>query len=286
MARRDEIVKQLSSYAAPGVDRREVAFIVLGCMSLDWDGLTLTEKLGYRQAAAARPDGRYVPYAEEKSGLSQKGMFWGSHSNTHGQVRFTSFGDPDSVPRRSLPDLEYRLAGSEFESLLPQAVHAASWRDRNSAWEKPGLMLLSLRNGDLAADQLARTAGMPVEDARRWLEFLVRIEYVQPLADRFRLSVPVLARRDKPLVKNLRGLGRDVITRWLRENYEALKGDIGPTAPTRNGVAYAEGFTMIWHHLFAATNRKLVETGLFADPYATSRSAKGFIPAVLDESID
>ena len=39
---------------------------------------------------------------------------------------------------------------------------------------------------------------------------------------------------------------------------------------------------MIWHYLFGIANRHLVEAGLFADPYASTRNYKGAIPAVYE----
>ena len=44
-------------------------------------------------------------------------------------------------------------------------------------------------------------------------------------------------------------------------------------------------FYNIWHDLFGATNRMLVEAGLFADPYSEFYGAKGIIPVVFDESL-
>jgi hypothetical protein len=45
-------------------------------------------------------------------------------------------------------------------------------------------------------------------------------------------------------------------------------------------VPFTESFTMVWHYIFGITNRRLVEAGLFADPYNEKRKFKGFIPLV------
>ena len=45
--RRSEIEEVVKDYQLTGVDPRAVLYIILGCLSLDWDGLALTEKMGY-----------------------------------------------------------------------------------------------------------------------------------------------------------------------------------------------------------------------------------------------
>lgn len=100
--RRADIEKTLAAYSAPGADVKAVAFIVLGCAALDWDGLNLTASLGYRMKGAARPDGNFVPYADERTDLSRQKIYWGSHNNSHGRFGITSFGDHHSLPREAL----------------------------------------------------------------------------------------------------------------------------------------------------------------------------------------
>jgi hypothetical protein len=53
----------------------------------------------------------------------------------------------------------------------------------------------------------------------------------------------------------------------------------------RYGVPLADGFYWIWHYLFGVANRELVAAGLLADPYASDRQFKGFIPAVYQLSV-
>ena len=116
ITRRQEIEAILGSYSVPGVDPKTVAFVLLGCVSLDWDGLNITARKGYRQITGKRPDGQYVPWAEEASAKKDiQNVYWGSHSDGSKGIQFTSFGDHYSLPRYSFPDLFWRA--SELKSL-------------------------------------------------------------------------------------------------------------------------------------------------------------------------
>ena len=102
LARRSEIQEILARNPQSGVDSKTMAYFILGCVSLDWDGLNLAEKRGYM---AAPPKGIYIPEAHEiGGGGSNRGIYWGSH-NYHESIAHTSFGDHYSLPRYALPDL-------------------------------------------------------------------------------------------------------------------------------------------------------------------------------------
>jgi len=60
LAHRSEIEEILTRDPLPGVDWRAVAYFVLGCASLDWDGLNLTVEKGYRTVPK---EGTYLPEA-------------------------------------------------------------------------------------------------------------------------------------------------------------------------------------------------------------------------------
>lgn len=76
LAHRAEIESALHDYDAPGVDRKAVAYFVLGCASLDWDGLNITAAKGCRKETEDRPDGQYVPDAEEITSQSLERIYW------------------------------------------------------------------------------------------------------------------------------------------------------------------------------------------------------------------
>lgn len=93
LSRRAEIESALAAYDAPGVDRKDVAFVVLGCFSLDWDGLKYLEARGLRPRRIDRPDGRYTPQAEERVSDPRPPEYSRSSSRWNQGLPITIFGD-------------------------------------------------------------------------------------------------------------------------------------------------------------------------------------------------
>jgi hypothetical protein len=93
------------AYDAQGVAMGDLAYVIVGAFSLDWDGLDITAEKDLRITADELPQGRdFVIRAKEQSGqISTKGLYWGSHNTVVEGVRFTTFGDHHSLPRLALP---------------------------------------------------------------------------------------------------------------------------------------------------------------------------------------
>ncbi|HLP31015.1 MAG TPA: hypothetical protein VK150_06610 [Geothrix sp.] len=252
LARKENFHAALGSYDVPGVDPRELSFLLLGCISLDWDGLDLTAEQGYRAATGQHPDGAYVPHAEEVGSLPLKGIYWGSRTSEEEGCWFTSFGDDET--RRLTPSNDH--AGSMFR------------------------MMLALRESPRSMDELGRLPGFDRAEVEALMPILKAYGWVETRGTVIRVRIPVLVRKDEPMVNRVRALGRETISAWLRQHYPALKAELGELSYMRSGVPFPEGFTMIWHYLFGETNRRLVAAGMFADPYEASRPFKGSLPMI------
>jgi hypothetical protein len=278
LVRRSEIESILTRNSQPGVDWRTRAFIILGCASLDWDGLNLVRKRGYLTVPAK---GTYLPVAHQiGGGGSLRGIYWGSHSY-HETIAVTSFGDHYSVPRNALPDMFFTL-----ESLLghmegPEALKS-KFVDATYALvrRRAGMMMLSLRKGEKTLKQLVEASGLTDAEAQKMVNFLLELNYVSTVDGRYQSPIPVFDEHDEPMVKELRHLGQEVMEKWFDEHYKALCEQLSDLAPVRCGVPLAEGFYEVWHYIFGLANRELVAAGLFADPYDDRRFFKGFIPTV------
>lgn len=256
-ARKKDLLSALAAYDVPDVDRRDLAFIVLGCMSLDWDGLAFTSEQGYRAATSRRPDGNYVPHAEESNPLSLRGLYWGSRTSEESGLWLTTFGD-DACRRLTPP--------SEFVAPMLR-------------------ILMALREAPMSLDELGRSKGLDRPEVAGLMPILQAYGWVREDAGRFRIRVPVLSRRDEPMVKKVRAIGRQVMAGWLQQHYSLLQAELGDLSYSRSGVRFQEGFTMIWHYLFGMANERLVAAGFFADPYDTDRAFKGALPVVYDWDI-
>jgi hypothetical protein len=281
IARRQEIEAILGSYSVPGVDLKAVAFILLGCVSLDWDGLNITARKGYRQTTGKRPDGQYVPWAEEVSAKKDiKNVYWGSHSDGSKGAQFTSFGDHYSLPRYSFPDL-FRKS-SELRSLGKLPAVLMTEKSLEQAEQQLGRIMCPLHDRELTLKELSSAARITTDEAVAWAELLVRLEWIAAKDGHYRTRIPVFTKRDRRMIRHLQEIGREIISNWLVANYTGLKAELGDITPVRWGVPYTEGFTVIWHWVFGLANAELVKSGLFADPYDQGRKYKGFIPCVFE----
>lgn len=282
MARQSDIEAALASYDAPGVDRREVAFFLLGCASLDWDGLAVTAAQGYRKATDVRPDGRYVPAAQEIVDLSMKRIYWGSHNTSVDGIRLTSFGDHHALPRTMLPDLLWATPG--FPDSVPERPRPALDKLLSISFQHTGALLgrimLALRDRSLTVAEAAAATGTQDHEASAALDALLALDYVSEHEGRFQATVPVLGPRDEAMARAILATGNEVMRQWLASNFASIKNELSDLSFTRSGVPFEEGFTMVWHYIFGMANQKLVEAGLFTDPYSPERGYKGAFPVV------
>ena len=257
LSRKDEIADILRSYSAPGVDSKAVAFILIGCVSLDWDGLDFTEEKGYR-ILRERPGGHYVPWAEEASGMTVERLYWGSTSWMQNGVFFATFGD-HQVTDRPVP-------GSDT------APHAGSW-------------MLALRDHARTLDELRSIAGISTDDTEKEARRLAEFGFITAYNDGYRANIPVFSLQDTTMIRQLREIDTNIMGDWLKQNYRKIRADLRSTVPARSGVPFEEEFSVIWHYVFGMANRQMVQEGLLADPYAENRKYKGFIPAIFDGGI-
>lgn len=275
---RTEIQKILAGRVQPGVDWKAMAYFILGYASLDNDGLILLREKGYLAVPGKE---QYIPFARQlEGGGSIQGLYWGSNSY-HDEISFTSFGDHQSLPRYALPDVLDYLKSTLREKNTPKSlqsdlVDAARILIRKRA----GMVMLAFRDGEKTKDQLAKASGLTKDETTKLLNLLLELNYIRSEDSCYTTIIPVLDERDSSMVKELRRLGHEVTIKWLNEHYEGLCSQLGELRFVRYGVPLPEGFYWVWHYLFGITNRELVAAGLFADPYDSTRTFKGFIPAV------
>lgn len=283
LKRKPEIDKLLDNYTVPTVDKKDVNYIILGCFSLDWDGLVITGEKNYRLTADTISKGKtYIPWANQNEEKSlNKAMFKGSHNTYLSSVVLTSFGDHYSLPRQALPDIFYRISvSSNMPSSLRGNIYSMLGLSLNNTGGDIGKIMMALREGEKNADQLSQISGLSNSNVNTLIGLLLEMEYIGQKGDNYYARIPVLDKRDKMLVTKLRQIGRDVMSEWLEKNYPKTKSDLSDITYMQYGGDYKIAFTEIWHYIFGLTNKKLVEAGFFGDPYSESRKYKGFIPVV------
>ena len=284
--RRSDFERLAQSHSQPHVSVAELFFIVLGCFSLDWDGLEITETRGYRAAAQRTIDGQsFTPWAKEKgAGVSLKGLYWGSHNSEMSQATFTTFGDHHTTPRFGMPDMLWNIDGAfqKYEDNKDgrQAARRLLSAYARDALEDIGLVMFALRERDLAVDEIVAATGVDLDKVGQILALLEVAQYVRQYENKWGSKILVLGPDAVDMVTGMTDIGRQIIIDWHKQHYEQIKSSSSKLTPIRNGVPFERVYTEIWHFVFAIANRTLVAEGFFADPYAEDRPNKGFIPVI------
>ena len=181
LKRRSEIESILKQYVSPGVDPHAVLYIILGCFSLDWDGLELTAERGYRSKKTLLK--RILPRSifwswevyEPTGVLHEKELYKGSHSNKYGIAVLTSFGDHEIQPREFLPDIldfsnTYHLYPYTLKEMIESVTKTSS---KKAIGKQIGVIMLALREGNKNIKELSKAADIEQEEADKLLRLLI-----------------------------------------------------------------------------------------------------------------
>ena len=281
------------AYDAHGVSAGEVAFVVIGAISLDWDGLDITAVNDLRITAKNLPDGRdFVIWAKEQSRENNvKELYWGSHNEVVNGVRFTTFGDHHTFPRLAFPDLLWSTSSRVADidgasrSLRIGVYQALEPYYQNDFLRDVGSILRVLRQGPCTGDSITETTGVEKDRADAILLLLKELQYVEETNGSYLLSTPFFSRNDKPMIDAARSLSWQLMHNWLDLNYSTVEASLGELTAIKYGVPYKQLYTEIWHYIFGLANKALVQSGHFANPYAEKRLSKAIIPFAFDTEV-
>jgi hypothetical protein len=271
----------------------ELAYAVIGAMSLDWDGLDLTADKNLRITADnLRGDRDFLIWAKEQSSeINARELYWGSHNTVVDGIRFTTFGDHYSLPRLGLPDLLWstnnRVANIDAapRTLRVSVYKALAPYYQDDFLGDAGTMLSAMREGALTIDSISRLTGIGKERTEAILTLLMELQYVKRDNDSYVLAAPYFSFADKPMIDAARKLSWLLMDEWLELNYSTVQANLDRLTAQKYGVPYPQLFTEIWHYLFGLTNKALVTSGHFADPYAEERVSKGMFPFVFSADL-
>jgi hypothetical protein len=273
LAHRQGIETLITDAKLPAGDWKAAAFFLVGCVSLDWDGLNLVEE---RKYLARGGKDEFIPSAWQPAPPEAvRRLYWGSH-NYHDSVAVTTFGDHAALPRVGLPDLFWGMTLAAPEPVQARARRAVEGLVRRDSTR----VMLALRDGPKDLAGLAAAVGVEQQSLKDMLALLVSLDYVAESAGRYEARITVLDERDRGMVRQLRQLGRQAMARWADERYPALASELDALTPRKYGVPLSHSFYWVWHYIFGIANRELVAAGLLADPYDPGRRFPGFLPAV------
>lgn len=309
LAHEREFDRILSRYPVKSVPRKRLATVILAGFALNWDGLDMTERLGYRRPQLVTgPGWKYSFFAsEDDPSYSEHGFIWGSSSlfGLHDNLptnpvdfEFSSFGDPYSDPRMNLPDV-FAMPLSDMAPDVASAVSEIGVRDESydgAAFKKVlgpsrarsiGPMLFALRKRPLSLAQLS--AYVRPDDrphAQAFVKLLVAMEYIRRRADgRYELITPVFDRTDGPMLDAALVLHREILGDWLRRVYPHVRARLASITAVREGVPFESAFTQIWHEYFGLATRQMIAAGLIEDPYSKARKHPGNVAVLWRRSL-
>jgi hypothetical protein len=306
VSRQAEFARIYDRYPVRSVGPRELAFVLIAGFSLNWDGLTISARLGYRKPLTVEGDGwRYGFWAsEELADHDTHGFYWGSSTFPAEGINlasdpvnysFSSFGDPYSDPRMSFPDL-FLLGLSDLSDAVRDAVRSVGTVNETLlGFDCPdvlglerardvGEILFALRRGPETEMELA--GFRPTKSLGPLLALLREIRYVEKDGQgRYELLIPVLDEEDGAMVRESMDLSARILEQWLADCYPKLRRDLGPLTSLRQGVPFESLFTQIWHEFFGRTTRDLIRAGFLFDPSGPDVRYKGSFPALWRSSL-
>lgn len=281
----------LARYDLPGVDRGDLAFALIGCVGLDWDGLDVTAEGGYRTPAQPRANGdAYVVWAHEQApNVTYRGLYWGSHNSQRGTAWLTTFGDHDALPRSGLPDALWEATSAVYRARLTEPARDALYNLAEPRFEamlgRAALVMIRLREGPATEQQLARVIDGDEAAVREIAALLLALNYVRETSDGYVGAVPIFTERDRAMIEAVRAETRAIMIRWLHQNATGMKRDLDGLTALQAGVPYEQLFTEVWHYLFGNVNARLSAAGAISDPYALNTTWRGFVPFVWEDRL-
>jgi hypothetical protein len=285
-AKAPEFAAIFGRYPVKSVDPKKLAFVLIAGVSLNWDGLTIATRAGFRKSMIAEGDGWHYAFwaTESRDDYDVHEYYWGSSTfPVHDanlpkdpvDYSFSSFGDPYSDPRMNFPDL-FLLEQSDMTEAVRKAVQAVGPVHETALGfdlkdvlgldrvRDVGAILFALRRGPKTEAELAALG--PIKGLAPLLSLLEEIEYVRKNGEKFELLVPVLDDEDRPMVEAGLALSARIIEQWLTDCFPRMRSDLGSLTSIRQGVPFESLFTQIWHEFFGRTTRDLVRSGLLFDP--------------------
>ncbi len=257
---RTELEKTISSLSIVkrGLRFIDLDYIIVGAITLDYEGLNVLEREGLIVKSKKMPGGGEYVFAGFEVGLlylKEKWM-WG-HSGFFDKYWFSSHGKlPRKGRRKAFPDLawswyEWGLSVSEIESemtVLGRILELLAYKDYTF---NDLAMELNIDKQSLAVDlTLLLTLGyVAVDDKLLW-----------------KLSSPVFTREDYENIKSFSKHLLENIASEFKDKRNIIEEYYEETTPARNGIPLQEAFNQVYHLVFEKALNKLIGEGVINEP--------------------
>ncbi|KPJ69653.1 hypothetical protein AMJ44_03085 [candidate division WOR-1 bacterium DG_54_3] len=286
LKKKNQIYELLDQYQPSGIRKDKLAFIAVGCLSLDFGALELLAKNNYIIHEPEKPGGNhYILNAEEVTEFSLKEMYWGGHTESIDGTMFMTFGDHDAETKRyAFPDMLWAM-GSQFSFDVPEFYKKEFLillNDQvNNMVEKIAEVLHILKRMPSIFEEIQKLSSLDREELEHFLDLLIKINYVTVEDKVYFLAVPAFSEADQEMLKEIQEIVNEEILSWAKSYYNRIKVDLKDISAVKNRVNYKETFNMLWHYFFGHTNKFLARSGFIYDTYQAPEKQKGYLPAVM-----
>jgi hypothetical protein len=264
----------------------KLAFIAVGCLSLDLGALELLAEKDYIIHEPEKPGGNhYILNAEEVTEFSLKEMYWGCHSDSINSTMFMTFGDHDAGTKRyGFPDILWGLGGSlslPMPELYRDELKTVFSDQVDNLMKKIGEVLHVLKKMPSILEEIQKSSSIEREELQHILDLLIKINYVTIKDKVYFLAVPVFSGADRGMLARIQGIVNQEILNWAESYYEQIKSELKDISAVKNKVNYKETFNILWHYFFGYTNKSLARSGFIYDTYQASKKQQGYLPAIM-----
>lgn len=268
-----------------------MAFFALGCVSLDWDGLSLVSCEGYRAHTPVTRYGRHFLWAIEINLETSTAKLYDQSTTTHElpTAAFTTFGvfPAPGEDRNAFPEafrtIRNGVAKSGLPGLQAEAVSRALDAPLRGYFNQLGTLMLALRTPK-KPDEMAAATGQQGQALEASLHLLESLGYIQRNmeAGTFEAIIPVLTQDDAAWIMDLRIRSWKIFKDWFEKNYKPLEAAFSNLSASRQGVPFPVVFDQVFHYLFGRANAHLMAAGFYPNVEAKEWKHPGFLPSVWD----
>ena len=235
----------------------DLEYIVVGAITLDYEGLDILSEEGLLIKSKKMPGGEYI-FAGFEVGLIdlEKAWMWG-HTGTFGRYYFSTHGKlPPKGIRLAFPDLAWLWYA---QGIGPN--------DIESKMIEIGDILNTLLQGDLGFKDLRDLLGIEETNLIMDLSLLLTLKYIVVIdKELWRLNIPAFTQNDYDNIKSLSESILRIIAKRFKSKLSIIRNYYSKTLPAKNDIPLEEAFNQIYHLVFEKALNSLIKDNVIKEP--------------------
>jgi len=257
---KDELQRSINdlNIVKRGLKFPDLEYIVIGAITLDYEGLNVLSKEGILIKSKKMPGGGNYVFAGFEVGLIDfgKSLMWG-HNGIFGRYWFSSHGE--------LPPKDRRLAFPDLIRLW--YARGVSLNEIKFRMIEIGQILEILLREDPTFEDLWKKSGIDKFDLAMYLNTLLMLGYAIMLNGRvWRLNIPVFTPEDYESMRSLSKRILKPIASKFKSKKDLIIRYYNNTSPARNEVPLEEAFNHIHRIILVKSLNELTRANIIRGP--------------------